>query len=40
LSDRWGTDLRIDGKTVWFEIDVETPTDEVHGDDPPELSDR
>jgi anti-sigma regulatory factor (Ser/Thr protein kinase) len=32
LSDRWGTDLRNDGKTVWFEIDVDTPTDEVHGD--------
>ena len=30
LSDRWGTDLRTDGKTVWFELDVETATEEVH----------
>jgi anti-sigma regulatory factor (Ser/Thr protein kinase) len=22
LSDRWGTDLRPEGKTVWFELDV------------------
>jgi len=32
LSDRWGTDLRTDGKTVWFELDVETATEEVHDD--------
>jgi anti-sigma regulatory factor (Ser/Thr protein kinase) len=22
LSDRWGTDVRPEGKTVWFELDV------------------
>ena len=32
LSDRWGSDLRADGKTVWFELDVDTATEEVHGD--------
>jgi anti-sigma regulatory factor (Ser/Thr protein kinase) len=26
LSDRWGTDLRPEGKTVWFELDVGTAT--------------
>jgi anti-sigma regulatory factor (Ser/Thr protein kinase) len=30
LSDRWGTDFRSDGKTVWFELDVDTATHEVH----------
>ena len=33
LSDRWGTDVRPDGKTVWFEVDVQTATEEVHGAD-------
>jgi hypothetical protein len=31
LANRWGTELRADGKTVWFELDVVTATDEVHG---------
>jgi len=31
LADEWGvTHYRDDGKTVWFEIDVATATDEVH----------
>ena len=30
LANRWGTEIRPDGKTVWFELDVETATDEVH----------
>jgi anti-sigma regulatory factor (Ser/Thr protein kinase) len=25
LADRWGTDVRNDGKTVWFELDVRSP---------------
>jgi anti-sigma regulatory factor (Ser/Thr protein kinase) len=33
LATNWGTDIRSDGKTVWFEIDVSTATEEVHGDD-------
>ncbi len=33
LADQWGTELREDGKTVWFEIDVSTATEEVHGHD-------
>ena len=32
LATGWGVELRDDGKTVWFEIDVETATDEVHGE--------
>jgi anti-sigma regulatory factor (Ser/Thr protein kinase) len=32
LADEWGvTPHGEDGKTVWFEIDVTTATDEVHG---------
>jgi anti-sigma regulatory factor (Ser/Thr protein kinase) len=31
LATDWGTDLRADGKTVWFEIDTGTATAEVHG---------
>jgi serine/threonine-protein kinase RsbW len=31
LATEWGTDLREDGKTVWFEIDTATATAEVHG---------
>jgi anti-sigma regulatory factor (Ser/Thr protein kinase) len=31
LADAWGVEPRADGKTVWFEIDVSTATDEVHG---------
>jgi anti-sigma regulatory factor (Ser/Thr protein kinase) len=30
LATDWGTDVHDDGKTVWFEIDVTTATDEVH----------
>jgi anti-sigma regulatory factor (Ser/Thr protein kinase) len=30
LSEQWGTEVRDDGKTVWFEIAVNTATDEVH----------
>jgi anti-sigma regulatory factor (Ser/Thr protein kinase) len=33
LATQWGTDIHSDGKTVWFEIDVSTATDEVHGSD-------
>jgi anti-sigma regulatory factor (Ser/Thr protein kinase) len=33
LATHWGTELRADGKTVWFEIDVGTATREVHGSD-------
>ncbi len=33
LATVWGVELRDDGKTVWFEIDVETATEEVHGAD-------
>ena len=32
LADAWGVEPRADGKTVWFEIDVSTATEEVHGD--------
>jgi hypothetical protein len=32
LAAAWGTDVRSDGKTVWFEIDVSTAGEEVHGD--------
>jgi hypothetical protein len=31
LASAWGVEPRTDGKTVWFEIDVSTATDEVHG---------
>ena len=30
LADKWGTEMRDRGKTVWFEIDVRTATAEVH----------
>ena len=33
LSNQWGTEQHAEGgKTVWFEIDVTTATEEVHGD--------
>jgi len=32
LAAKWGFIQHRDGKTVWFEIDVTTATDEVHGD--------
>jgi anti-sigma regulatory factor (Ser/Thr protein kinase) len=31
LATTWGVELRDDGKCVWFEIDVDTATEEVHG---------
>jgi hypothetical protein len=31
LATDWGTDLRTEGKTVWFEIDIRDATEEVHG---------
>jgi anti-sigma regulatory factor (Ser/Thr protein kinase) len=31
LANAWGVEPRADGKTVWFEIDVSTATEEVHG---------
>jgi anti-sigma regulatory factor (Ser/Thr protein kinase) len=34
LANQWGTEMRDDGKTVWFEIDVTTATAEVHRDSP------
>lgn len=33
LATAWGVEVRDDGKTVWFEIDVATATEEVHGSD-------
>jgi Histidine kinase-like ATPase domain len=30
LANRWGTTVRADGKTVWFEIDTATATEEIH----------
>jgi hypothetical protein len=30
LANEWGVDTRDDGKTVWFELEVETATAEVH----------
>ena len=33
LATRWGSDRDADGKTVWFELDVATATEEVHGRD-------
>jgi anti-sigma regulatory factor (Ser/Thr protein kinase) len=32
LADAWGVEPRSDGKTVWFELDLSTATEEVHGD--------
>jgi anti-sigma regulatory factor (Ser/Thr protein kinase) len=32
LSTYWGADVHDAGKTVWFEIDLGTATEEVHGD--------
>ena len=31
LANRWGVEARAGGKTVWFELDVVTATEEVHG---------
>ena len=31
LATRWGSDIRPDGKTVWFELDGAPATREVHG---------
>jgi anti-sigma regulatory factor (Ser/Thr protein kinase) len=33
LATSWGVDIRETGKTVWFEIDVDTATEEIHGSD-------
>lgn len=34
LATRWGVEQRAAGKTVWFELDILTATEEVHqGDD-------
>ena len=33
LADDWGTEIRDDGKTVWFEIDAATATEEIHTSD-------
>jgi anti-sigma regulatory factor (Ser/Thr protein kinase) len=33
MADRWGVEPAGPGKTVWFEIDVRTATEEVHGRD-------
>ncbi len=30
LANAWGVEPHDDGKTVWFELDVSTATDEVH----------
>jgi anti-sigma regulatory factor (Ser/Thr protein kinase) len=30
LANDWGNTVRDDGKTVWFEIDVRTATNEIH----------
>ncbi len=30
LANAWGVDVRDDGKTVWFELDVSTATAEAH----------
>jgi anti-sigma regulatory factor (Ser/Thr protein kinase) len=30
LANSWGFETRADGKTVWFELDVSTATEEVH----------
>ena len=34
LANRWGVEARAAGKTVWFELDVATATEEVHGPTP------
>ena len=31
LASDWGVETTAGGKTVWFEIDVPTATEEVHG---------
>jgi hypothetical protein len=31
--DEWGAEIHSDGKTVWFEIDVSTATEDIHGSD-------
>jgi anti-sigma regulatory factor (Ser/Thr protein kinase) len=36
LSDRWGVEPTGSGKTVWFEINVDTATNEVHDHRPPD----
>jgi len=33
FATRSGVDARAAGKTVWFELDIATATEEVHGDD-------
>ncbi len=33
LATRWGVQERVSGKTVWFELDALTATDEIHGTD-------
>ena len=33
LATRWGVDARAAGKTVWFELDIATATEAVHGND-------
>jgi anti-sigma regulatory factor (Ser/Thr protein kinase) len=30
LADEWGTEMRDDGKTVWFEIDARRAAEEMH----------
>jgi anti-sigma regulatory factor (Ser/Thr protein kinase) len=30
LATAWGVETRADGKTVWFELDVSTATEEAH----------
>jgi hypothetical protein len=30
LANAWGVDARLDGKTVWFELDVSNATAEAH----------
>ncbi len=34
LASDWGVDTWADGKTVWFEIDLCTATEEIHGESP------
>jgi hypothetical protein len=33
LATRWGTQLRSDGKTVWFELAISPPAAAVHATD-------
>ena len=33
LATQWGAEIHSDGKTVWFEIDVSTAAEEIHGSD-------